>query len=275
MEAEQIAELAEHLASAHHNKSGGGGDPLCAFNDYDVPVIHGDFADAFEGLLRFADGEFQVFINTGQERHRSDGRRRFTAAHELGHYSLPAHREGIRSGKLVHKSKTGFESRELIEREADIFASHFLMPTAELRKRYPHRDWGAKEILNAHRHFDTSVTSAALRCQSSLNGNSTVIYWRDGKVAWQRMNRDWFFELPARSIRSADFLPTGSATELALRGAAHVPECGYTTTGTTRSRWFRRVADWSTDNDILIEEAIWLGSFGVLTILRPDPASVR
>jgi hypothetical protein len=102
--------------------------------------------------------------------------------------------------------------------------------------------------------------------------DSTLILWEGGGVSWQRMNRDWWFELPARSIRSADLLTSGSATELALRGSVPIPECGFLVRGTTRSRWFRRVADWSSDNDILIEEAIPLGSFGVLTVLRPDVA---
>jgi hypothetical protein len=270
MDAEAIVKLAESLASAHHSRSGGGGDPGTAFADYEVPLVEGNFGGAFEGLLRFSDGEFQAFINVAHERHRNVGRRRFTTAHEFGHFSLPPHRDGVRSGKLMHKSTTGFQSREPIEREADIFAAHFLVPTSELRKRFGARRWGAAEVLDAHRHFNASVTCAALRCQASLGGNSTLILWEGQSVSWQRMNRDWWFELPARSVRSADVLAPGSATHRLLQKESSVPSCGFLATGTTRSHWFRRVADWSSENDILIEEAIPLGSFGVLTILRPD-----
>lgn len=271
MEIDQIIELAEGLATEHRGRGGGGGgDPKTAFSDYDVIVAQDGFGEAFEGLLRFQEGEFQVFVNTGTELDpRTPGRMNFTAAHEFGHYSIPAHRNAIRSGICAHKDVTGFASSEPMEREADIFAAHFLMPTKELQRKYRSPAWGAKEILDAANHFGTSITCAALRCQAALPGDSTLILWGPQYVRWQRMNRDWWFKLPARSIRNANQLAQGSATEQLMNGA-EIPECGFITTGTTRSAWFRRVPSWSNNNTILIEEAITLGAYGVLTVLRPD-----
>ncbi|MBR9871480.1 MAG: ImmA/IrrE family metallo-endopeptidase [Gammaproteobacteria bacterium] len=269
MNSDPIIELAEGLADAHRG-NGGGGDPIVGFRDYEVIVAHGDFGDDFEGLLRFRDGEFQAFVNSGSDSDpRTAGRQNFTAAHEFGHYSIQAHRDAIRSGKGCHKDVTGFMSREPMEREADIFAAHFLMPTRELQKRYRAPQWGAKEILDAAGYFGTSITCAALRCQAAMPGDSTLVLWGPKYVQWQRMNRDWWFELPVRSIRNADQLAQGSATEQLMAGA-DIPECGFITTGTTRSAWFRRVSSWSSNNSILIEQAIPLGSYGVLTLLRPD-----
>ena len=265
---EDIIQLAENLAEAHKG-SGGGGDPHIGFRDYEVDLVEDDFDDAFEGLLRYKDDEFQAFINTGHDHSRTKGRRRFTAAHEFGHLSIKSHRDSIRSGKGTHFSKTGFQSREPIEREADIFAAHFLVPTKVLQKRYKSRDWGAKEILDVHKHFQTSVTCAALRCQAALPGSSTLILWGKTEVRWQRMDNDWWFNLPARSIRNSDLLANGSATEKVLNGAP-IPEEGYLMTGTTRAHWFPRIAPWSSKNDILTEQAISLGEYGVLTVLRPD-----
>jgi len=265
---EDIIKLAENLAETHKDL-GGGGDPHIGFKDYEVDLVEDDFDDAFEGLLRYQDSEFQVFINTGHDHSRTIGRRRFTTAHEFGHFNIKSHRDSIRSGKGTHFSKTGFQSREPMEREADIFAAHFLVPTMILQKRYMSIGWGAKEILDVHKHFQTSVTCAALRCQAALPGNSTLILWGKTEVRWQRMNNDWWFELPARSIRNCDLLAKGSATEKVLNGAS-IPEEGYLMTGTTRAHWFPRIAPWSCKNDILIEEAISLGEYGVLTILRPD-----
>lgn len=265
---EEIVRLAENLAEDHKGSSGGG-DPHIGFKDYEVDLVEADFSDAFEGLLRYKDGEFHVFINTGHDHSRTIGRRRFTAAHEFGHFSIQSHRDSIRSGKGTHFSKSGFQSKKPMEREADIFAAHFLVPTKTLQKRHNSLAWGAKEILDVHQHYQTSVTCAALRCQAALHGNSTLILWGRTEVRWQRMNSDWWFELPARSIRNNELLATGSATERALNGAT-TPEEGYLTTGTTRALWFPRIASWSSKNDILIEEAIPLGEYGVLTILRPD-----
>lgn len=265
---EDIIQLAESLAETHKG-SGGGGEPYLGFRDYEVDLIEDDFNDAFEGLLRYRDGEFHVFINTGHGRSRTKGRRRFTTAHEFGHFSVKSHRDSIRSGTGTHYSKTGFQSKEPMEREADIFAAHFLVPTKAIQKRHKSMGWGAKEILDVHTHFQTSVTCAALRCQAALPGNSTLILWSKTEVRWQRMDSDWWFELPARSIRNSELLAKGSATERVLNGGP-IPEQGYLITGTTRAHWFPRIAPWSSKNDILIEEAISLGEYGVLTILRPD-----
>lgn len=87
------------------------------------------------------------------------------------------------------------------------------------------------------------------------------------------MNQDWWFELPVRSIRNIDELTKGSATEIVLNGG-EVPECGYVRRGTTSSDWFKRVAPWSHKNSILMEEVIPLGSYGHLTLLRPDSSGL-
>lgn len=265
----RIIALAEALAE-DHRETYGGGDPHKGFRDYQVVVAEQDFGDAFEGLLRYRDDEYQVFINCGSEvMPRTIGRKRYTAAHEFGHYSIRAHREAIRMGHGLHKDGTGFASSAPMEREADVFAAHFLVPTAKLKKRYRQDNWGAKEILDAAQFFGSSITCAALRCQASLAGNSTLIYWGPTHVRWQRMNSDWWFELPAKSVRNADQLIKGSATEEILNGAP-MPACGYISRGTTRSAWFKRVSSWSNSNSILVEEVISLGSYGHLTLLRPD-----
>ena len=101
MEIESIIELAEGLATEHRGKSGGG-DPFVAFEDYEVIVAEANFGNAFEGLLRFKDDEFQVFVNSGCDADpRTHGRKNFTVAHEFGHYSIPIHRRSIKSGEIL------------------------------------------------------------------------------------------------------------------------------------------------------------------------------
>ena len=202
MEIESIIELAEGLATEHRGKSGGG-DPFVAFEDYEVIVAEANFGNAFEGLLRFKDDEFQVFVNSGCDADpRTHGRKNFTVAHEFGHYSIPIHRRSIKSGEGLHKDISGFTSKVPMEREADIFASHFLMPTLELSKQFRSASWGAREILDAAQYFGTSITSAALRCQSALDGHSSLILWGPQYVRWQRMNNDWWFQLPENPHQS-------------------------------------------------------------------------
>lgn len=262
---DDIVELAESMSLLHRGKFGGG-DPKVGFHDYDVPYVEGDFGTEFDGLLRFEDEEFQAFVNTTTN--ETPGRRRFTAAHEFGHHSITHHNEGIRNGQLVHRSETGFVSDEEIEREADIFAAHFLIPTDKLTRRHKNADWGAREVLDTSDYFGTSITCAALRCQQALPGDSVLILWSTTEVKWQKINREWWKKLPARTIRSADDLVPGSATETVLKNPPVTDR--FLWRGTTRAHWIKRIGHRSMANDILIEYAIPLGRYGVLTLLRPD-----
>ncbi|MCB1229708.1 MAG: ImmA/IrrE family metallo-endopeptidase [Verrucomicrobiae bacterium] len=64
----------------------------------------------------------RILLNADQ-RERNQGRYRFTFAHELGHWFL--HRN--HSGGLFREYLSG--KKNSVEKEADIFASFFLMPT--------------------------------------------------------------------------------------------------------------------------------------------------
>lgn len=267
METEQIIDMAEAMADIHRGRYLGG-DPLTAFKDLGVSFVQRDFPDPFDGLLRYKRGSFEVFVNTDHA--RTSGRRRFTAGHELGHFSLPLHRKGILQGTLLHQSSTGFQSEKQYEYEADIFASHFLMPTAEVDSCVRKKDWGAEEILSVSQGFGSSIISAAIRCQQVLAGDSTLIFWKDGDYGWSWSGGSWG-KTPFRSIRSTEELARGSATEQVLHG--NMESGKYLECGSTRSFWSRRVAHWSSNNDILIEYAISLGQYGVLTLLRPDSST--
>jgi Zn-dependent peptidase ImmA (M78 family) len=58
------------------------------------------------------------------------GFRRFTIAHELGHYFIEGHVDAIFSEGSVHESRAGFISSSNFELEADHFAARLLMHNA-------------------------------------------------------------------------------------------------------------------------------------------------
>lgn len=78
----------------------------------------------------------RVWVNS-LEAHRSAGRRRFTIAHELGHWRL--HCSGTDAGaKFCRSDEVGAPAAEAhamkaIEREANRFAAALLMPEAAVR----------------------------------------------------------------------------------------------------------------------------------------------
>jgi Zn-dependent peptidase ImmA (M78 family) len=99
----------------------------------------GDDVDAFSFSK---DGEPFVFLSTA----KSGERGRFDAAHELGHLVL--HRHGV-------------PDREA-ERQADAFASSFLMPKASVLA-VPRRNPSVSELLDLKLNWSVSVVAMAHR----------------------------------------------------------------------------------------------------------------
>lgn len=262
-----IVELAENLAREFPSPKGGG-DVAKVFDEYDTPFIIGDFGDEFEGMLRFEDNQFQAFVNQEHPNAINTARVGFTSAHELGHYAIPEHNSAIRKGFMCHKSVPGFHSDEKIEHEADMFASRFLIPEKKLRKSSRTKNWGAHDILNAANKFGTSITCAALRCQESLDGNSILLKWDDKGVTWKRRDREWYFTMRNSTIQKVDELVVGTATYEMLQTKER-PEIGFIEKGSTKAAWVRSVGHTGFNNDLWHESAIYLGDYGVLTLLTP------
>lgn len=88
-------------------------------------------------LERMANGEFRISAN-GEH---SLKRKRFTVAHELGHYMLHAHLigEGVDDNRAYRSDRAGnFHNRAIKRRhetEANRFAAQLLMPQKMVRKR--------------------------------------------------------------------------------------------------------------------------------------------
>lgn len=93
------------------------------------------------GLLLPALGE--IWVNAGEAR-RWPARRRFTIAHELGHWRLHSGAEHAEHPVYCRKAAIDAEERDRGERpplpeaeeEANVFAAALLMPAALLREQY-------------------------------------------------------------------------------------------------------------------------------------------
>ncbi|MDR6739790.1 Zn-dependent peptidase ImmA (M78 family) [Herbaspirillum sp. 1173] len=89
------------------------------------------------------------------------GRERFSIAHELGHWQL--HRGRSFQCRVDEQSVTLASERSL-EKEADTFASHLLLPGSIFRPRMAVvRQPGFKQIREAASEFETSNLATALR----------------------------------------------------------------------------------------------------------------
>jgi hypothetical protein len=101
-----------------------------------LPGLPDEFRRAdLSGLL--LPGERRIWVN-GVEAARSPGRRRFTVAHELGHWHLHRHEGTHTRGLFCRSDEVGGTESELraaraIEAEANRFAAALLMPESLVR----------------------------------------------------------------------------------------------------------------------------------------------
>lgn len=140
-------------------------DPFEILKSKKVLITFSDF-DKLEGLLLYdTQKESIVSINLN----RPVTRQRFTAAHELGHIILHTEINGTNFLCPIYGMKSP------IEKEADDFASHLLMPTDELEKmieKYANEDGkvGLDECLYIAEYFGVSFESCVKTIRFRLNG---------------------------------------------------------------------------------------------------------
>ena len=127
--------------------------PVCKKLGIDVFELDRD--DNFSGMIvKDSDGSFSIYVNSNH----TPQRKRFTIAHEVGHYAL--HNEKIGDG-LVDDAmyRSGLKNSE--EAEANGFAANFLMPLDLLKEAIAeHKTQDAKKLAAL---FNVSDIAMAIR----------------------------------------------------------------------------------------------------------------
>jgi len=262
----EISELAEWISQTHFPKAVV--EPQAIAASAGIGISFNDYDDAFDGLLEHSAGRFHIYCNLQRVEAQTSERARFTLAHELGHYFIDAHRRKLERGESLPISQCEYESAQPIEREADHFAAHLLMPTSRFTKCARGLLPGIPGILALRRHFGTSVTSTVCRYAELGVTPCVVVKWSNDGVGWRFLGPAAREAGLGRTISSAAELPSDSATALALTGTS-APSKGYFERGTTAASWFRSITNGSFRNAVLVEQAMPLGRFGAITLLFP------
>lgn len=122
-----------------------------------INLINYPFKDDISGVLIIEEDKATI----GIDKNSNNVRKRFTLAHELGHYKLHAQKSNMFMDNVFFRKKSaGYTSKEeKIEREANFFAANILMPENLIRK----------EILdlNCDLHDDDVITSLASKFEVS------------------------------------------------------------------------------------------------------------
>lgn len=141
-------------------------------------------SDGFEGALVCAEGK-PIGIVAINDNIREPGRKRFTAAHEIGHYILPGHG---RVDCICKNRDVESWSKELPEEEvaANRFASELLMPHKLVAAIVRDQMATIKAADRISRDFAVSLTAAAVKCVDLTRENCALVVSEGGIIKWCR-----------------------------------------------------------------------------------------
>ena len=239
-------------------------DPVRIARRQGLAVAEGPLPSGVYGALWKKGNRFGIFVSDACP---TAGHRRFSVAHELGHYHVDGHMDAMFAGAAgVVESAGGFHPgrKSPLEREADWFASELLVPTQQLVSRIEGQPASIRTLESLAEEFRTSLTMMAIRHSELTDRATASILSRDGRVEWVFFSRrlarhDW-----SRELRKGAPVPPGTAT---LSLARDLPGLSG---GETRSaagparEWF----DGASPHLEVEEDAVEMGTYGrVLTLL--------
>lgn len=212
-----------------------------------------------------------VFGIMYSSRFASEGFKRFTVAHELGHFFLDGHVQQLfSSGQHVHYSESGFTSRDQYEREADAFAASLLMPKILFSTALSQAGQGLAAIESLADTCKTSLTATGIRYALLTDDPVAVICSAGDRVLFAFMSKTLRQRRDLTWIRKGTGVPPNSATAIFNRDTRNVEDA-------RRSVNTCNLSDWFTGGDGEInEDIVGLGEYGrTLTVLwsdyLPDP----
>jgi hypothetical protein len=206
------------------------------FPDAPITMVAGaPLSSGVEGMLvqkKDRSGEWGILYN---ERISSPGRQNFTLAHEFGHYLL--HRAELAagrecSGRDMGEWRNGRQRtrHEVVEAEANTFASFLLMPLDDFRDRIRARAVDVDTLTEMAERYAVSLTAAILKWLSITDKRAMIVVGKDGFMDWAWSSdalirsgiyyaaRQDVIELPGASLAVC-----GGDPDKARRGVMHPP----------------------------------------------------
>lgn len=125
-------------------------------------IANEPFGNQFSAaLIHLERGQFLIVLNTDQM--WNERFRRFTIAHELGHITLVEHLAEMQRNGGKFQTMAEFRSEKQIEREADLFAVHFLAPTLLFNQLSEGLDYNKSSLRMVAETLNLSLMSTAFR----------------------------------------------------------------------------------------------------------------
>ncbi len=222
-------------------------------------------AGGASGMLLHVSGVFGI----GYPTHISnEGFRRFSVAHEIGHYRLPGHIDAVLNDWGQHFSKAGFRSTDRYEQEADQFASALLMPAKLFVAAADRAGDGLQAIETLQAKCETSLEATAIRYAQTSRDPVAVIRSGADTIDYAIMSSS-LMDFPGLDwIRKGTPLPSGSTTADFNADADNIARGRRAEGQSCFQDWFS-----GPHRQEIVEEVVGLGSYGkartVLTGMEP------
>jgi Zn-dependent peptidase ImmA (M78 family) len=164
-------------------------------------------ATGFEGLLITDAAKTKGIISYNSE--SNIARRRFTIAHEIGHFLLPFHDQRAECAKIDLGIIRSADEKRAREAEANRFAAALLLPERHFRADM--RRLGRPEtdhIVNLSSKYQTSKEATARKYADLSDDPCAIIFSHRGQIRSYCKSRDF----PALAPSPKQPLPEGSLT---------------------------------------------------------------
>ena len=233
-------------------------DPFLIAKNEGIFISQYDFTDDFDALIEYQDdGSFIIFLNNKVE---LEERRRFTIAHELGHYFIPHHQNKLVANEWMISCQTAFSSDNILEKEADKFAAELLMPTSSFYDRVS-KDLSLKIIEALSKQYKTSITSTAIRAVGLTELACSIVVSKNNIVAFST-HSEKLRSIGIYGINKNDSIPSNSKTYLESNSKG----TSKFVNGYHPSIWYKSPKA-SNSTGVIWEEVMHLGDYGLLTLL--------
>jgi len=160
------------------------------FPDSPIDKVIGEAVDGFQGMLK-ANKDRTKWLILYNSAVTSLGRKRFTIAHEFGHYLLHRH-----ASSAFHcgadDSETGHQNKFDVEADADKFASYLLMPYDDFRRQVDGQAICFDLLGHCADRYGVSLTAAALHWIEIADKRAVLVASRDDYLLWAKSNKAAF-----------------------------------------------------------------------------------
>lgn len=261
---EELADLAEQIAEENLLKGQVNLEKIA--RKQNINIIEDDYGDCFVGELVHESGKFYIHLNTA----RNDlvSRKRFTLAHEYGHYFIDDHRNKLKQGiSLAHTADYTMFSHNPIEKQANHFASNLLMPKKRFLKKCSKHEPGFESVFALKEMFNTSIECTALRYISLNILPCMFIKWNVDLTCKYSSYTKMFAKLSGVGGK-----PIIKSDSNYLKNVYAIYErefrtYGYVESATSLSKWIATISPGSRMDLVGLEQTVKTGDYGGITFL--------